>query len=156
MSSNLDFTRNLVKGRIAETIFAQMFRESQNYTVLEFGYEKVIPQLVGHGHDHSNPVIETLRVAPDFAVIKQSTGEVRLIEVKYRSYMDYSQILKIAVKMHTSWNPSYLFIASLDGFYFDEASKIIENSGNISRLDEIDQDAQAEYLKILNDFEKNQ
>ena len=154
MSNSINFTRNLVKGRIAETVFAQMFRESKNYTVLEFGYEKIIPQLVGHGHDHTNPVIETLRVAPDFAVITQETGQVRLIEVKYRHSLSKSETLNIAHKMHDSWNPSYLFIASLDGFHFDEAAKIIRNNGDISRLHEIPTESQKQHLKILNDFER--
>jgi len=156
MSDSIHFTRNLVKGRIAETIFAQMFRENGNYTVLEFGYEKVVPQLVGLGHDHSDPVIETLRVAPDFAVIKQDTGQVRLIEVKFRSYLNKSEILTCAAKMHVSWNPSFLFVASLDGFYFDEITKIIENEGEISLLEEIPESDQANYLKILQDFESQQ
>ena len=43
---NIKFTKNLVKGKIAETIFAQMFREVGDYTVIEFGYEKIIPELI--------------------------------------------------------------------------------------------------------------
>jgi len=42
-NNNVNFTKQLVKGKIAEVIFAQMFRQSGNFTVLEFGYEKVIP-----------------------------------------------------------------------------------------------------------------
>ena len=152
MSDNLSFTRNLVKGRIAETIFAQMFRDSGQYTVLEFGYEKVVPQLVGNC-DHNNPVIESLRVAPDFAVIDQETKEVRLIEVKYRARLDINNVLDCARKMHASWNPSYLFIATLDGFYFDEISKIIIEDGNISRLTSIPDETQSKYLQILINFE---
>lgn len=152
MSDNLSFTRNLVKGRIAETIFAQMFRDSGQYTVLEFGYEKVVPQLVGN-YDHNNPVIESLRVAPDFAVIDQETKEVRLIEVKYRARLDINNVLDCARKMHASWNPSYLFIATLDGFYFDEISKIIIEDGNISRLTSIPDETQSKYLQILINFE---
>ncbi len=153
MSTNIDFATNLVKGRIAETIFAQMFRDNGNYTVLEFGYEKVVPQLVSLGHNHDNPVIETLRVAPDFAVIKQDTGHVRLIEVKYRNQLDNAEILRQAVKMHVSWNPSYLFVATMDGFYFDEISKIIENQGTMSKLVEIPEADQIDYLEILQQFE---
>ncbi len=155
MSDNVSFARNLVKGRIAETIFAQMFRDNKNYTVLEFGYEKVVPQLVGRGFGHDNPAIESLRVAPDFAVINQNTKEVRLIEVKYRQKLDINNILDCAIKMHASWNPSHLFVATLDGFYFDEIGAIISHRGEISQLEEIPADLQNEYLKILRDFEKN-
>jgi len=48
-----DFARNLVKGKIAETIFAQMLRETGSFTVLEFGYEKIIPDLVGQGYEEN-------------------------------------------------------------------------------------------------------
>jgi hypothetical protein len=153
MSDNISFTRNLVKGRIAETIFAQMFRDNGRYTVLEFGYEKVVPQLVGHNYGHNNPVIESLRVAPDFAVINQDTKEVRLIEVKYRQKLETNDVLKCAKKMQASWNPSYLFIATLDRFYFDKISKIVAENGSISILNEISYETQSKYLQILKDFE---
>ncbi|MGH7141861.1 MAG: hypothetical protein ACREF5_00045 [Candidatus Saccharimonadales bacterium] len=156
MSNSISFTRNLVKGRIAETIFAQMFRDNEDYTVLDFGYEKVVPQLVGQNYNHSNPVIESLRVAPDFAVINKDTKEVRLIEVKYQYKIDKYRILDYARIMHASWNPSYLFIATLDGFYFDEINKIIQKDGAISELKEISSETQSNYLQILKDFENQQ
>ena len=34
----ITFSRNLVKGKIAETVFAQMLRSTGEFTVLEFGY----------------------------------------------------------------------------------------------------------------------
>lgn len=154
MSNNIDFTRSLVKGRIAETIFAQMLRDTGNYTVLEFGYEKIVPEIMRQSFGHNNPVIESLRVAPDFAVINLTTKEVRLIEVKYRYRLEPDNILECAKKMHASWNPSYLFVATLGGFYFDEISRIIESNGYISKLNEISNEIQEDYLQILKDFEK--
>lgn len=154
MSNNIHFTRSLVKGRIAETIFSQMFRDTGEYNVLEFGYEKIVPEIMRQSYNCDDPVIESLRVAPDFAVIGLKTKEVRLIEVKYRYRLDPGEILSCAKKMHASWNPSYLFIATLGGFYFDEISKIINGNGNISPLDEIPEDFQSKYLQILQDFEK--
>lgn len=154
---NVKFARNLVKGKIAETIFAQMLRETKEFTVLEFGYEKIIPELIQQGYNDDNPMIETLRTAPDFAVINQKTREVRLIEVKYMHTLSFSNILKYAKRMSQSWNPSYLFIASLDGFYFDEINKIIKNKGKIELLKhpQIKDELQIKYLQILIDFEKN-
>ncbi len=154
MSNNIDFTRSLVKGRIAETIFAQMLRDTGNYTVLEFGYEKIVPEIMRQSFGHDNPVIESLRVAPDFAVININTKEVRLIEVKYRYRLDPENILECAKKMHASWNPSYLFVATLGRFYFDEISRIIDSNGYIAPLAEIPEEIQLEYLQILKDFEK--
>jgi len=154
---NITFARNLVKGRIAETIFAQMLRETKEFTVLEFGYEKIIPELVQQGYDENNITIETLKTAPDFAVINRNTKEVRLIEVKYRACLNSDEVLATAKRMHQSWNPSYLFIATLDGFYFDEINAIIKNNGGISPLKhpQINNDLQSKYLQILIDFEKN-
>lgn len=144
-----------MKGKIAETIFAQMLRESGEFTVLEFGYEKVIPELVQNGYQEKSEMIETLRTAPDFAVIDRSTREVRLIEVKYLRRLNAEYVLKYADRMSKSWNPSFLFIASESGFYLDEISKIIGNKGEISKFvhPHIPESIQMQYLGILNDFE---
>lgn len=155
--SNVNFTRQLVKGKIAETIFSQMFRESGNFTVLEFGYEKVIPEMIQQGFNESNPMIETLRTAPDFAVIDRDTRQVKLIEVKYQRSLSSEYTLKAANRMSQSWNPSYLFIATLDGFYMDEIANIIKNHGKITQLNhpKINSDLQNDYLQILKRFEQD-
>lgn len=155
--NTLTFTKNLVKGRIAETIFSQMLRDAGVFTVLEFGYEKIVPQLLQYNHGHDDPVIETLRTAPDFAVINQLTKEVKLVEVKYRRQLNTTDMKQCAERMHQSWNPSYLFVATLDGFYFDEISTIIKNDGNVTPLEHpnIPAAMQADYLQILQNFESN-
>lgn len=154
---NIRFARNLVKGKIAETIFAQMFRQTKEFTVLEFGYEKIIPELVQQGNRDGNQLIETLRTAPDFAVINKKTRDVQLIEVKYMKTLNFRNIIKYAERMSQSWNPSYLFIATLDGFYFDEIDTIINNNGRINPLElpQIGKEIQHKYMQILIDFEKN-
>jgi hypothetical protein len=151
-----NFAENLIKGKIAETIFAQMLRETKEFTVLEFGYEKIIPELVQQGYRENSPMVETLRTAPDFAVINQKTKEVKLIEVKYRSILISKDILGIAERMAQSWNPSYLFIASSSGFYFDEINKIIKNKGGIEKLNhpQISEKLQEKFLGLLNRFLK--
>ena len=155
--SHVDFARNLVKGKIAETIFAQMLRETETFTVLEFGYEKVVPELVQQGYGPKHGIIDVLRSAPDFAVINRQTKKVHLIEVKYLRQLNETYVLDYAMRMARSWNPSYLFIATLDGFYFDSISDIISNDGAISELhhSQIDDKLQRKYLKILVDFEGN-
>jgi hypothetical protein len=155
--NTLTFTKNLVKGRIAETIFSQMLRDAGVFTVLEFGYEKIVPDLLQYNHGHDDPVIETLRTAPDFAIINQVTKEVKLVEVKYRRQLNTSDMKLCAERMHQSWNPSYLFVATLDGFFFDEISTIIKNDGNVTPLEHphIPAAMQADYLKILQNFESH-
>lgn len=154
--NNVLFARNLVKGKIAETVFAQMLRETKTFTVLEFGYEKVIPELVQQGDGRNNGIIETLRSAPDFAVINQETKKVHLIEVKYLHEMNHHFVLGYAERMAKSWNPSYLFVATLDGFYFGEINEIITKGGAIDALhhSQIAEDLQTKYLQILKDFEQ--
>lgn len=151
----VEFARNLVKGKIAETVFAQMLRSTGEFTVLEFGYEKIIPELVGRGKGENDEMVETLRTAPDFAVINTKTKEVHLIEVKYRKSIKNSDVLSIAKRMNESWNPSYLFLASANGFYFSEVKDLIKSKGKIGLLEhpQISKQTQDVFLKILNDFE---
>lgn len=155
--NNITFARNLVKGKIAETIFAQMLREVHAFTVLEFGYEKIVPELVSEDFKENKGTLDILRTSPDFAVINKTTKEVRLIEVKFLHTLNDEYVLRYAQRMSESWNPSFLFIATLDGFYFDEVSTICENNGKIPPLDhpQIPIDVQNSYLKILRDFEGN-
>jgi hypothetical protein len=72
---------------------------------------------------------------------------MRLLNIEY--------VFRNAKRMSDAWNPSYLFIATLDGFYFNEIDEIIQNKGKISHLEypQIPKDLQAEYLQILIDFE---
>lgn len=153
--NQITFARNLVKGKIAETIFAQMLRSTGAFTVLEFGYEKIIPELVGRGQGGTNEMVETLRTAPDFAVINNITKEVHLIEVKYRAHFIAQNVVDIAKRMSKNWNPSYLFLATESGFYFGEVKTLVDTHGDIQPLDhpQIPVETQAEFLKILNDFE---
>lgn len=159
MSTNIDFTRQLIKGRIAENIFAQMYRSSGHFTVLEFGYENIVPELVQHGYreDIEGGIISTLKTAPDFAVIDTSahSEKVQLVEVKYRKKLDRAETLRIAQHMQKSWNPSYLFIATLDDFYFGAIGDIIAKDGWIKPLDDprLPKHETQQYLQILRDFE---
>lgn len=100
-------------------------------------------------------IVETLRAAPDFAVIDNEERHVKLIEVKYRNAVNNLEILDVAKRMHASWNPSWLFVCSLDGFYFDKVDKIIENNGHMDKLSNeiVAADIQLQYLQLLQDFE---
>lgn len=155
MSSNISFARNLVKGKIAETLFSQMLRETGKFTVLEFGYEKILPELIQEGFSEDKETLETLRTSPDFAVINKITKEVRLIEVKYQHVLNQDYVYRYAHRMSETWNPSFLFIATNEDFYFDDVKTICENNGKISSLSHphIPKELQEQYLQILRDFE---
>lgn len=155
--NNIKFTKNLIKGKIAEIIFERMLREAKVFTVIHFGYEYILPELVSRQEvDKTSDAVETIRTAPDFAVINNGTKKVHLIEVKYRSTLNKSDIHQVAKRMSESWNPSYIFLATKKGFYFDEISEIIKNKGNISKLvhPNIPDKLQEKYLKLLIEMEK--
>lgn len=57
--------------------------------------------------------------------------------------------------MQNSWNPSYLLLCTLDGFYFNNINKIVASKGHLAMLStkNIPEEVQAKYLQILRDFE---
>lgn len=149
-----NFSENLVKGRIAETLFEQMLRDTGDFTVLAFGYENVLPELAQRQRDiHLEETMEVIRRAPDFVVIDHN-HEVYLVEVKYRMNPDPKEICRTAKRMAECWKPSYLFLMTPTGFFFDKASVIVENDGKIDPLKhaKISTELQEKYIKLLNEF----
>ncbi len=154
--NKIEFTKELIKGRIAETIFEQMFRESGKYTILRSGYEYTLPELAQYQHlAEVKAVLENIRNAPDFVLISQDKKEVYLVEVKFCTRRDPSKIKEITDDILKMWNPSWLFIASPDGFFFGPCNEISMKNGQIGELYPkwAEQNIQADYLKILRQFE---
>ncbi|HPW34364.1 MAG TPA: hypothetical protein PK367_01215 [Candidatus Paceibacterota bacterium] len=156
MSYNqIDFSKKLIKGKIAETLFEQMLREAGCFTILAFGYESVLPELAQRQHDmHAKETMEIIRRAPDFAIINNETHDVHLIEVKYMMNPKTEWILCDAKKIYDSWKPSYLFLATPKGFFFDKAKTIVDNNGLISPFNhpQIPKELQDKYTALLNEF----
>lgn len=148
-----DFSLKLIKGKIAEIIFQQMFCEAGGYNVIPFGYENIMPALSQY-RGEAKKVVDNIRNAPDFALISENKKEVHLVEVKFRKKLILSDIKEIAQKQVIKWNPSWIFIATLDRFYFDECSNIIK-TGYIARLSDnvIKFNLQKKYLDLINKFE---
>lgn len=154
--NNIPFTHRLIKGKIAEIIFAQMIRSIPDYTILEFGYEKTLPSLA-QMHPKSpatEKTMEIIKTAPDFTIINHKSHEVHLIEVKYMSSVTNSKVLSAAKNIQKSWKRAAFFIASRDGFYFDTVEHIIKNKGTITKFNhpKITAKAQSQYLELLNEF----
>lgn len=152
-----DQSHYFIKGKIAELIFEMMFREAGKFTVLRFGYEYTLPQIAQHQNlVEVKKVLENIRNAPDFILVSDDRKEVHIVEVKFRSKRDLLEILDIATKNLKTWDPSWLFIASPDGFYFDPCNKIVKNNGLISPLHTtwISENLLRKYQELLNDFEK--
>lgn len=152
-----EFVEGLIKGKIAEIIFEQMFRESERYTILHSGYEYTLPELAQYQqHAEVRAVIENIRNAPDFILVSQDKKEVHLVEVKYRKHrMDYD-LKKIAKDTLKFWNPCWLFVASPDGFFFEPCNTVFKNNGRIGALVNekfVTPKVREEYLNLLNKFE---
>lgn len=151
---SVDFSRDLIKGRIAEVIFEQMFRESGQFTILRFGYEYTMPELAQYRRTLKKEVVEDISNAPDFALISQSKKELYLVEVKFRMNPRKDDLKKIAETILKRWDPSWLFVASPHGFFFDSCRTIIQNNGEMGPLFDkwVTRESQREYLKLLDEF----
>lgn len=157
-NTQINFSKQLIKGRVAEIIFEQMLRDAGCFTVLSFGYENILPELMHRQGDiQMKETAEVIRRAPDFAVINNDTHDVKLIEVKYRKNITDESVLKDADRMFASWKPSYLFIATPIGFYFGKVADIVKNKGKIDVLSHphISKDLTEKYLELLNEFLQN-
>ena len=132
---DISFSRKLIKGKIVEVIFEEMFRISEEFTVLPIDYEHTTPELAQYQHHvQIKKVLDNIRHAPDFVLISQDKTKVFLVEVKYRHNLNNEENMLIANKMLEKWNPSFLFIATKNEFYFDSCNSIIINKGEIKKL----------------------
>jgi len=151
------FVKDLIKGKIAEIIFEQMFRESGRYTILHSGYEYTLPELAQYQHlAEIKAVMENIRNAPDFVLISQDKTEVHLVEVKYRTHWHEEDLMKICEDTLKVWNPCWLFVASPDGFFFEPCNSVLRKHGDIGLLVNekfVSPQVRDEYLKLLNEFE---
>jgi len=152
MNINIDFSRNLIKGRIAETIFEEMFKVEEKFTILRLGYEHTLPELAQYQHHvHVQKVLENIRNTPDFALISQDKSQVYLVEVKYRKHIDNSRVLEIANELFRRWEMCNLFIVTEKHFYYDTCENVITNKGCMSLLSEevIKYSCQEQFLTAL-------
>jgi hypothetical protein len=158
-SSNMDVnsSREIIKGKIVENIFEEMFRASNQSTVLPLGYEHTTPILAQYQHlVKVQKVLENIRSAPDFALITQDKTQVYFVEVKYRQVFIKEEIHEIAKSLLTKWDPSYLFLATKEKFYFSPCNSIDINAGVMEELNErwIKADVHQEYFSLLHEFIK--
>lgn len=155
MNDYIDFSEGLLKSKIVETVFEQMLRETNAYTILPFGYDKVLPALIYQSSDPaSEPALEAIRRAPDFCVIDLETHELALIEVTYMKSLDAEKVRQHAEKVSMAWGPALLFIATPKGFFYGAALDIVTNNGIIDAFPKeiISEELQQKYSKLLNKY----
>jgi len=151
---NIDFSRNLIKGKITEVIFEQMIREENRYTVIPFGYEHTTPTLAQYRHISEVPkVIDNISEAPDFALISEDKTKIYLVEVKYQKNFNNEEVKKNAEKLVKRWESPWIFIATPDAFYCAPCNTVL-NKGSISKLSEnwVTKERQQRYLNLLKEF----
>ena len=155
---SINYIENLIKGKITETIFDQMIREGKEFTVIPFGYEQTLPTLAQYQSLATiKDVIGNISDAPDFVLVSNNKKNVFLVEVKFRSKIENEEIYDCAVKLSKRWNPSWLFIATPNGFYFSATHNILRE-GHIQKLGKewASAEMQSQFLEILNTFVKVQ
>lgn len=149
------YLKRLIKGKITEVVFEEMFRETGKFTVLPIGYEHTMPELAQYQHYvHVKKVLDNIRHTPDFVLISQNKEKVYLVEVKYREIIQTDRIMTIADELITHCDPVFLFVATSEGFFFDPCHKIINNKGLISPLQDswVSQEMQKNYMLLMKDF----
>lgn len=152
---DLKFPRELIKGKIAEIVFEQMFRGSKKFTILRSGYEYTLSVLAQYQQlPRVEEYLKSIRRTPDFILITEDKKQAYIVEVKYRTHIKFDKIKKIASDNKKIWDPSFLFVASPVGFFFDSCSEILRNDGEISPLNKswINKETQNNYLKLMNEF----
>ncbi len=162
MEKEIKFSKELIKGKIAEVIFEQMIRDEKRYTVIPFGYEYTMPMLAQYQHHFTEikHIIENISEAPDFVLISEdlkskNKPELYLVEVKYRQLLDMDDIKAHAQKLLDRWNCPWLFIATPKGFFCGMCKWIInENKINLLGENWVIKERQQEYIKLLQEFEK--
>lgn len=152
----IDFSEQLIKGKIVETVFYRMFNHSNNFVVLPFGYENILPAIAGmKSESEDNEALDAIKRAPDFVVIdKDEPHDVKLVEVKYLKHPSIEAVLKKSKIILQSWKPAYLFLATPKGFYFNKVSDIVKNEGKMDLLsvEYIPMELQAEYVNLVNRY----
>jgi hypothetical protein len=151
------FQHNLIKGKIAETIFELMFREANEFQVFRYGYEYTEEYLAQHRNQLKfRDILDSISGAPDFLLMKDERGEASafLVEVKCRTHLDQSDLVAISEKIVEKWDHSLLFVMSSTGFYLSPAHTVINKRGEIERLAAswIPQRIQEKYLALATDF----
>ncbi len=114
-------SESMLKGRMAETLFEELMRQSRNI-VYRFGYEAIVQNLtqLEEKFDRYSEVGERIRAIPDFIVIDRK-GKPEFVEVKFRWKPDnelHFESIKILEHVAKYWNAKVVFINCWEQPYF--------------------------------------
>lgn len=156
MEQEIKFSRDLIKGKIAETIFEQMLRNEGKYTVIPFGYEHTMPMLAQYRNQiQIEHIIKNISDAPDFALISENKKDLFLVEIKYQKELNLEKIKEYANELKKKWENAWIFVATPKEFYCGMIEWIIkENKINTLGENWVSTNNQKKYLNLLKEFEK--
>ncbi len=99
-------------------------------------------------------MVDTIRNASDFALVRHVPTEVLLIEVKYRNHLDSKKIKETAAKILERWKMAHVFYATPEGFFFNKCEDLVKVGATITPLSEkmIGKQLQEKYLGLLKEF----
>jgi hypothetical protein len=149
--------KKLFNQKITEHIFQYMFREAGKYTVIPIGYEATAEELEPYKrHAYVRKVLDNLKAAPDFVLISKDKTDVIVVEVEYIAKAEPEDIGDMVHTVLRRWDPSYVFIATQTGFYFDSCNSVKAENGHIKLLSEhwVKMDMQHKYLELLHYYVK--
>lgn len=103
---------SMLKGRMAETLFEELMRQSGNI-VYRFGYEAIVQNLaqLEESFDRYSEVGERIRAIPDFIVIDKK-GKPTFVEVKFRwkAEMNSSEDIRRLERMGKYWEARLIMV----------------------------------------------
>lgn len=110
---------SMLKGRMAETLFEELMRQSGNI-VYRFGYEAIVQNLtqLEERFDRNSEVGERMRAMPDFIVVDKK-GRPDFVEVKFRWKPELHKTdFAMLERIHTLWNARIVFVNCWEQPYF--------------------------------------
>ncbi len=142
--SPAQFSHNLIKGRVAETIVQELF-QANGYNVFSYGMERTVPAIIHGIRGLNSEVAKAIRSMPDFVMQNTHNGDLFYVEVKYRVQGRFT--LKDLIEDYPYTNAHFIIVTNRSMMYISyqdlKAGKkpVALRSGNLFGLS-------AESLKV--------
>lgn len=152
---NNNFPENLIKGKIVETVFQQMFLGSDQYEM--YSFEATVDfssiQHLVHHTDIQN-IIDGKAPVPQCIVVPKGKDEVYIVNTLYSPSYHSQDLMVLAEKYHSQWEYSWLFFATDHHLHFDSCWNIMNSHGHMDFLPYtwIPRDIQDKYRTLLHQF----
>ena len=151
----MSFEENLIKGKIVETIFQQMFIETDKYEL--YSFEATVDlssiQHLSHHKDIQN-ILDGSSPVPQCIIVPKGKDEVYIINTLYSESYHSNDLIDQARDSHDKWEYSWLFLATRYHFHFDSCWNIMNSNGHMDLLPYtwIPRDIQDKYKSLLHQF----